>query len=283
MKLRTTLHPSVPRSGARAGRAALSAGLVVLVTLFGPPAPAGDSPDTVSATVVLKGCLIDFDRALNLGAGVFGIMKECLVRPGDCVRSGQVIGRLLDQDIRAELELKEILARNDVSVRLSKAKHTQAVARLKRSSELNRMHHISAEEFEAHRIDVEVAALSIEEATQHFRTAQLEVQQAAGMLRNREFVAPHDGVVVSVHKYPGEAVTPGEAVFRVVNTDVVRVTGHLDITDAWRVRQGQTIRVIPDIPGAELSVERRSSRARSFSWIRRLTRRSTLQGGRRGR
>jgi multidrug efflux pump subunit AcrA (membrane-fusion protein) len=118
------------------------------------------------------------------------------------------------------------------------------------------MHHISAEEFEAHRIDVEVAALSVEEATQHFRTAQIEVQQAAGVLRNREFVAPHDGVVVAVHKNPGESVTPGEAVFRVVNTDVVRVTGHLDITDAWRVRQGQTVRIIPDIPGAELSVER---------------------------
>ena len=44
---------------------------------------------------------------------LFGILKECLVEPGDQVKAGQVLGRLEDEDARAELQLREMEANSD--------------------------------------------------------------------------------------------------------------------------------------------------------------------------
>jgi RND family efflux transporter MFP subunit len=233
---------------------AAAVALVALVT--GASDPPLESPDTAATLVVLKGCEVDFDQMANLGAGVHGVFKESLVRPGDPVRAGQVIGRLRDQDVRAELDLKDAVSRSDIEIRLSKAKLALATTRLRRSLELSRQRHISAEELETHRIEADQAALGVEEAEHRHKLAQFERRQVEAVVKEREFVAPHDGFVVEVLKEPGESVTIGDKVFRVVNTGRVRVTGSLDVSDAWRVRPGQTVRVSPDIPGAELALER---------------------------
>ena len=216
----------------------------------------GDSPDHASTLVVLKGCEIEFERAAVLGAGVSGLMKECLVRPGDRVKAGQVLGRVRDEDAKAELELKEAQARSDIEVRLNRARQAQAVNKLKRSALLHQTRAVSSEELEADRLGAETARLAVEEAEQKRKITDLERQQAEALLRSREFTSPHDGVIVAVKKAPGESILMGEPVFRVVNTEKLRVTGALDVTDAWRVKPGQVVRLLSEIPGAELNVER---------------------------
>ena len=41
-----------------------------------------------------------------------------------------------------------------------------------------------------------------------------------------------------------------------VDTERLQITGHVDITDSWRLRIGQSVRVVPEISGADLPVER---------------------------
>src|SRR5262249_24794917 len=74
-------------------------------------------------------------------------------------------------------------------------------------------------------------------------------------IQSRSFVSPFDGIVVAVLKSKGESVEPNAPVFRVVGPDSLRVSGFLDVGDAWQVRAGQLVRVSPEIPGVELPVE----------------------------
>ena len=69
-------------------------------------------------------------------------------------------------------------------------------------------------------------------------------------------VSPHDGVVVAVQKRRGEPVAPNEAVFRVVDLDHLEVTARVDVADLWRLHPGQPVRIIPEIAGADLAIER---------------------------
>ena len=45
-------------------------------------------------------------------------------------------------------------------------------------------------------------------------------------------------------------------IYKVVAIDQLRVTGYLDAGDAWRVRQGQAVRIMPELEGGDLPIER---------------------------
>jgi hypothetical protein len=57
-------------------------------------------------------------------------------------------------------------------------------------------------------------------------------------------------------KRPGEPVAPNLPVFRIVDVDHLLITGQVDVVDVWRLHAGQSVRVIPEIAGADLAVER---------------------------
>ena len=116
---------------------------------------------------------------------------------------------------------------------------------------------MSAEEFNLRRLEALTAELAVEEAQFKHGLDELRLERAEAMLRRRQFIAPHDGVVVEVYSDPGESVGPNEPVVRIVDVSRVRVTGHLDVRDAWRVQTGQPIRLTPDVGGADLAVEGR--------------------------
>jgi RND family efflux transporter MFP subunit len=147
-------------------------------------------------------------------------------------------------------------ASSDVEIRLSKARSAQATIKMRTTQSLLRRNAASQEEYNLHKTEAEAAALAIEQAEQSHRLAQVRLGQAQAQLRAREFIAPHDGVVTAILKRKGEPVAPNEPVFKVVDIDHLQVTGKVDVSDSWRLRPGQSVRVIPEIGGADLPVER---------------------------
>ena len=61
---------------------------------------------------------------------------------------------------------------------------------------------------------------------------------------------------MEIYKNTGEAITAGSPIFKVVKVDRMRVTGYLDVSDAWHVRPKQTVRVMPELEGVDLPIER---------------------------
>ena len=114
---------------------------------------------------------------------------------------------------------------------------------------------MSQEEFAAQKLEVRTLALAIEQAKHRQRLAQVQYQQAEAAVHAREFVSPHDGVVVEALKGPGEVIGFGESVFQVIDVDHLRVTGSLDVADAWQVREGMRVRIVPDVSGTVLPIE----------------------------
>ena len=87
--------------------------------------------------------------------------------------------------------------------------------------------------------------------------AEAQLHAAKAMVAAREIVSPHDGVIVEVYKNVGEAITFSMPIYKVVAIDRMRVTGYLDVGDAWHVsRQGQAARIAPELEGGDLPIER---------------------------
>jgi RND family efflux transporter MFP subunit len=231
-------------------------GCLFLAALAAPAAGQVPEPQrSAGGPIVLRRCVLEFERTTLVGAASSGVVQDVLIKPGDHVSAGQVLGRLFDSELRAELELRLAEAGNDTEVRLGEAKLAQAASKLKASEALNKRHLISAEELTEHQLEARTAELEIEAARHRRRLALLTSRQVEAMIHSREFVSAHEGIVVSVLKNKGESIAPNEPVFRVVGVATVRVIGYLDVGDAWQVRAGQSVQVMPEVSGAELPIE----------------------------
>jgi len=212
-----------------------------------------NSPQT--SGILLKRCTLEYKKTSLLGANQMGVLEECRVAPGDRVKAGQVLGHLLDEEFRAELNARATQAASDIAIRVAEAKHKLALSQLERTQKLINRNFASYEELSIRSQEEEVERLSIEEARQNKKLAELERRHTEATIRSRQIKSPHDGVVVEVLKVPGQSVSIADPVLRVVDPSELRVTGYLDVTDAWRVWPGQAVKIWADISGAELEIE----------------------------
>lgn len=209
-----------------------------------------------AADILLKHCTLEYKKTSLLGANQMGVLEECRVAPGDKVKAGQVLGHLRDEEFRAELDARATQAASDIAIRVAEAKHKLALSQLERTQKLINRNFASIEELSIKTQEEEAERLSIEEARHNKKLAELQRRQMEATIRSREIRSPHDGVVVEVLKVPGQSISGLDSIFRVVDPSELRVTGYLDVIDAWRVRPGQTVKIWADISGAELEIEK---------------------------
>lgn len=232
-------------------------GLLAGLTLLGGSAATADrAAETSDEVVVLRRCLIDHERITAVGPSSFGILKESFVEPGAVVKKGQVLGRLEDDDARAEVQLREATVTSDVDIRLSESRNGIAQNRLKITGSLLQRKAASREEYTQQQLEAEAASLEVENARYRRQLAEAQLRQARALLRLRELVSPHPGVVTEVLRRPSEPVAPTQPVFRIVDVDHLLVTGQVDVVDVWRLRVGMPVKLIPEIVGADLALER---------------------------
>ena len=179
------------------------------------------------------------------------------MRPGDRVKAGQVLGRLFNKDVLAEMEvLATALESSEIAIHQREATLEVARAKLRRARHSSAGGLRRAQDFQIQQLEVKNAELELKAAIQGRRIAERQLQQSKALVAAREITSPHDGVVVEIYKNTGQAIMVGSPIFKVVNVDRMRVTGYLDASDAWHVRPKQTVRVMPELEGVDLPIER---------------------------
>jgi RND family efflux transporter MFP subunit len=226
---------------------------LLLLGLLGARVPMAAPPEPAEH-IVVKHCILEYSIATQMGAPVPGVIQDCLVQLGQSVQAGQVLGRLHDQELRVELELRTAEAESTISIKAAQTKHALALAKLRTAEGLRGQLAISSDDYKVLLADVETTRLDIDDAKHKRQLAQIQSRQTQAALRVRELVSPHDGVVVAIYKVKGESVTFPEPIFRIVRVACLRVTGYADANDAWRVRPGQVVKVWPEIAGSDLAI-----------------------------
>ncbi len=194
-----------------------------------------------------------------LSARVLAPVVAVLVRPGDRVRSGQVLvrldGRDLDASRAAAASARDALARGEDAARaeldaataaktLADATHTRIATLASRKSAT------------AQELDEATAALST--ATARVRGADMRLAQAtAALAASRDqaraaevtagfsvLTAPFDGVVTEKLIEPGNLASPGVPLLRLEDTRAMRVEVQVDESRAAVVALGAPVDVL---------------------------------------
>ncbi|MBP86768.1 MAG: hypothetical protein CMJ64_08635 [Planctomycetaceae bacterium] len=201
--------------------------------------------------LVIADCIVSAKDHIQLPAESPGVILALETEDGQRVEAGvvvkakQMIGKLDDEDASARYEaatLEQQVAMAETHKARSAVEAAVATAEVARA-ELDESHAVNSqiadsvpktqirrqqltvtravmEKGVAER-DVEVAIL-----TTDLRQAQMTV---AGInLKKHRIVSPLDGMIVQLYRKPGEWVSPGDAIARIVRMDTLRVEGFVD-------------------------------------------------------
>ena len=153
--------------------------------------------------VVVSGEIAAWDEAI-VGVELGGLrLQQVLVNVGDRVTQGQLLAKLNDDSLQADL------ARLEASVLVASANLAKAKADAARADKLEASSVLSAQSIQAYRTQAQVAEAE-------WTAARADRDAQAIKLRNARIVAPDDGVISSRTATVGSVSTPGAELFRLL-------------------------------------------------------------------
>ena len=190
--------------------------------------------------IVLSGSL-EPAEVVPIGAQVAGTMGNVRVDRGTPVRRGQIMATIEAAGIRSQA------AGARAGVAAAEANLALARQELEASRTLHEAGAVSA-------IDYRGAQAAYEAAEAQLAAAKGQAASAGENAARTTIRAPITGVVSRRDVEPGQAVSVGDPLFTVVNSEALELSGQISVADAARVEVGQpVVFALTSQPGAELT------------------------------
>ncbi len=215
--------------------------------------------------IKIDGALVRLIDQLELPAREAGTITQLAVQEGAVVKPGDLLVQIDDTEARfalsrakVELQIATENAASDVAVRSAERALLTTIAELKRAEDARQKLRdvVTETELEKLKLAVDQARLAIEKAQQDRSVAQLqrdlktvESDFAARNVARRQSLAPFAGVVVQVHRRPGDWVQPGDKLLRVIRLDRLRIEGFLDANHTIAGLADKPVTFVVDTPG----------------------------------
>lgn len=176
----------------------------------------------------------------ELAFGVRGRIAECLVMPGDRVRTGHEIIRMDDVVQKATVALARLQADNHTQLETAQATVEFRRNDLEKVQEASASGAANDRELWDSQYRLRVAELDVTAAGLSLQEAALVLEREQARLDEMTLRSPIDGFVVDVHKRGGEAVDEQTTVATVIRIDPLWIDVNVQTRDALRLRAGQS-------------------------------------------
>jgi RND family efflux transporter MFP subunit len=188
-------------------------------------------------------------RRATVSSKVTGKVLEVFVEEGKSVRKGQVLARLDDAQIRAELAVARAqLAASRSAAAEDEARLREAQLTFTRLSQLIKEKVVGRAEVDASEATVESLKARIAMARQQVEVAQSQVVARERDLTDMVVRAPFDGVAISKDAQPGEMISPVSAGGGFTRTGICTIVDMTSLEIEVDVSESYINRVRPDQP-----------------------------------
>jgi RND family efflux transporter MFP subunit len=194
-------------------------------------------------------CVIEPDRAAEVGSPVIGVVESIRVERGDFVREGQLLAKLRANVERASVGAAQTRAQAEADVRGAQASADFAHQKLLRAQDLVKQGFISQQALDQVRTEADVAGQKLVQAQEQQRVASHELALAKAQLGQRLIRAPFDGIVADRYVNVGERVED-KPMFRIAKVNPLRVEVIVPAALFGTLQPGMMARVTPDLPDA---------------------------------
>lgn len=216
-------------------------------------------------------CLTSASAEFELTFNAAGLLRDLRVAEGEIVRAGMLLAKTDDALAAARVAILARRVGSGEQIEAQRLRVDLARNRLERVRRLRRQNVASSTELEEAEHQYRLAELALDEAKVQASVLEEELTFATIQLEQTRLVAPADGVVVALHRRPGEFVSGDQPVLTLATLDPLTVRAYLPVEDHPLVASAVTVTVEPAPPfdstvsGHIASIDRRFDAAsRSF-------------------
>ena len=183
-------------------------------------------------------------RTVDLATAEIGIVRQVVVREGDVVEPGQIVARLDDDVHAALLAIAESNMQAIGRLQAAQAELRYREQRLKKLRELLGRGTARQEEVDRAQGDVDIAAAQLRGIEEDLVVKRLDYGRARIQWQRRTVRASTHGVVLRLHKEPGEFIGPGDPhLMTIVQLDPLLAVFAVPSRQAGQLHLGQSIQV----------------------------------------
>ena len=195
-----------------------------------------------AAAIVLTG-IVTTDEVI-VSSEIQGRLQELLVKEGDAVTNGQLLGLIQPEEQQADVAFYAN------SEKQSAAQVTQAEADLEnarllytREEALYKQGADSEQAYDQARTAYAAALARVDSLSKQTRAAGAQQEKAAVQLGYTKIYAPLTGIVDTRAALQGEVVNPGQAIVTLINQDDLWVRADVEETYIDRIHLGDKLQV----------------------------------------
>jgi HlyD family secretion protein len=201
---------------------------------------------------------VESRREVELGFDVVGRIADILVDEGDRVKLGQVVSHLAPETFAADVKTastgvavaRAAIGRLDAEERRAAAARDFAVGEAERMRALAKTGSVSPRDLDLAEQQLALSRAEVDRVQAARAEAERQISLASGTVEVRSvaaaravLVSPFDGLVIRRLRDPGDTVTVGSTVLRVVATDVLWSRAWIDETALPALHEKQPVRV----------------------------------------
>ena len=182
---------------------------------------------------------------IDVSAAELGIVDTVNVREGELVSQGQLLGELNNSVLRETRRLAERRATSTARLDAARADLKLKETMYRKLAPLLKSGHANAAEIERSKAEYEQAEAAFRLAGDEAEEAKIELSRIEAQIRQRQIRSPIDGIVIDIHRKPGEYLPANDPRFATV-VDVSRLRSRFFVSTelAVQLRRGQTVQLL---------------------------------------
>lgn len=187
-------------------------------------------------------------KTSNVACAESGLLETLFVKPGDRVKSGEVLAQLDMALADVQLAIAQAQSESQGKMEQVQAEAELAEKKVRSIQQAREKKHSTQSELDRAIAELKIVEGRLQAEKDEFQVLSLQAERMAKLLEQRKVTTPIDGIVVKLLKSPGEYVSPNSPeVIRVVDISKLRASFFLQLHEIQSIKVGSKIKV--DVAG----------------------------------
>jgi len=187
-------------------------------------------------------------KTSNVACAESGLLETVFVKPGDRVKSGEVLAHLDMALADVQLAIAQAQSESQGKMEQVQAEAELAEKKVRSIQQAREKKHSTQSELDRAIAEFKIVEGRLQAEKDESQVLSLQAERMEKLLEQRKVTTPIDGIVVKLLKSPGEFVSPNSPeVVRVVDISKLRASFFLQLHEIASIKVGSKIKV--DVAG----------------------------------
>jgi len=207
-----------------------------------PPARAATSESSAPESSTMVEAFTEPYRDISVAASEMGTLSEVRVVEGAIVNQGDILA-VMDADIlRASLEVARRSMNAEGLLKSAQADLDMKIQEKEKLKQLRERDHASQQEVDRIETEIRIAEARLLSVNEDLEVKQLESRRIESQLKQRQVIAPMDGVISELSREAGEFVSPSDpTIARLVQLDPLLIVFSVPLSQRNEFEKDQVV------------------------------------------